>query len=356
MKTFQMIMNNKRGQLIFGLIASLSSSLTHAGFLLERQPEPVTAQVEKAPSVVQKKSVHPDSAAGRNVDLSAKVNRMAKMNRQRIDLESRVTSRITQSGTVPSELQILRGMGRGVSIEDALRQILPAGWGAYSDQDLPESNVDWEGTRTWPMVLHAVLTQYDMRAHIDWDAQELMLFVPAPAEAPVAVTETATGVKTYQVPAPASGETAQAAQKASTRNAPAATPALTEIAPLPQWTLSTEKTLRENLRIWSSQAGWNLVWSATVGDTVVDYPVDATVTFVGDLVGVNGAMAKVIVAYSDADRPLEIEFFKGNKVIEVRLHRIPDVRTNESAPQNLTTRLPLVPESGKKVFVPANGN
>lgn len=298
------------------------STAANAAFVLEREAEP-TPQPVSSPG----HRVAVGAAGGRNVDLSAKVDRLSKMNRQRIDLESRVTSRITQSGTPPAELQVLRGMGRDVTLEDALKQVLPAGWSAFSDQDLPGGPVDWDGNRSWPMVLHSVLTQYDMRAHIDWATSELMLFVPAPkVEVP---TETVATI------------------------VPGASAPKVEIRPV-SWTLTTDKTLRENLRGWASTAGWNLVWSATVGDTVVDYPVDANVAFEGELVGVNGAMAKVIAAYGDADRPLEIEFFKGNKVIEVRLHRVPDVKTGGTGAAGALparAQVPLPPT--KPVYVPA---
>ena len=169
-----------------------------------------------------------------------------------------------------------------------------------------DTKVDWQGTRTWPLALQTVLASRDMRAHIDWTEQEIMLFVPqakentTPLEAKVLEAEEATkpspnGVKKR------GGEII--------------------------WELSPERSLRENFRMWAGQAGWTLVWNAVKGDRVVDYPVDALIEFKGEAVGVNGAMARVIAAYSDADFPLEIEFFRGNKVAEVRLHRVVDAST-----------------------------
>lgn len=330
-----------------------------AGFVLEAVPAVQVPPLSPAAVVTPTAAPAPAAAVeGRNIDSSARVDLLARKNRQRVDLESRVTSRITQTGPAPAELQVLRGMGRDVTMEDALRQILPAGWSVYSDQDLPGGTVNWDGNRTWPMVLHAVLAVGDMRANIDWAVQEVMLFVPAvkaaPAPAPaaqvqpVASVPPAPGVVLLAAAAPVSGvqmvpgppagapvpavaPVPQVAPVPAVAPVPmpaskpaAAAPRAAAPVPAPAWTLSVEKTLRENLRTWASTAGWNLVWSATFGDNVIDYPVDAQVTFWGELLGVNGAMAKVIAAYSDADRPLEIEFFRGNKVVEVRLHRIPD--------------------------------
>lgn len=279
-------MKTLRTSIILALASlTLVCAPASAGLILEKKVEPQTS---------------PKARQTRLVNQSAHLADVAKVNRQRIDLESRVSSRITQSGTPPVELPILVGFGRSVSLEDALRQILPAGWSAFSDQDLNmDKKVDWQGTRTWPLALQTVLATLDMRAHIDWDTNELMLFVPQirpnaePLVATVVEDSTAqpspTGVKK------AAGEVI--------------------------WELSPERSLRENFRLWANQAGWTLVWNALRGDSVIDYPVDALIEFKGEAVGVNGAMARVVAAYADADFPLEIEFFRGNKVIEVRLHR-----------------------------------
>lgn len=347
MKTFKL-------QFCAAIAAALLSPLAHAGLVLE------TVAVEQAPlaAPAAKGGRHsiavnaPSSSEGRNVDTSAKVDRIAKMNRQRIDLESRLSSRISQSGETPSELPIVRGMGRDVTFEDALRQILPAGWAAFSDQDLPlDAKVSWSGNRTWPMVLHGLLSERDMRAHVDWKNQEIMFFVPAVKETvTLPVVAGAQGVEVRPAAAAASSaeDVTTASAPTATASAPSA-PAVASLAPKVEvkevvWSLSPEHTLRENLRRWASAANWNLVWNAVTGDTVIDYPVDAKVEFTGELLGTNGAMAKVITAYRDADYPLEIEFFRGNRVVEVRLHRIPDAKESSSTTQNALPRAPKPPK------------
>ncbi len=261
--------------------------------------------------IIEKKQDPQRSTTARQtrlIDQSARMSEVAKINRQRIDLESRVSSRITQSGTPPAELPILVGFGKSVTLDDALRQILPAGWSAFSDQDLSiDTKVDWQGTRTWPMALQTALAALDMRAHIDWETSELMLFVPQAKEGQGLE---ATVVDAADAP-PASPSGVIRTQKSII------------------WELSPERSLRENFRLWANQAGWTLVWNAVRGDSVIDYPVDALIEFRGEVVGVNGAMARVIAAYADADFPLEIEFFRGNKVIEVRLHS----QANKAAPK-----------------------
>jgi|LNFM01.1.fsa_nt_gb hypothetical protein len=265
--------------------ASLFVMPASAGLILEKKAEPQAS---------------PNARQTRLVNQSARLSEVTKINRQRIDLESRVSSRISQSGTPPVELPILVGFGRSVTLEDALRQILPAGWTAFSDQDLNiDAKVDWQGTRTWPLALQTVLATLDMRAHIDWDTTEIMFFVPQ-------IKDSGQPLVANVVEEP---------------TAPASPTGVKKAAGATVWELSPERSLRENFRLWANQAGWTLVWNAVRGDSVIDYPVDALIEFEGEAIGVNGAMARVIAAYSDADFPLEIEFYRGNKVIEIRLHR-----------------------------------
>ena len=365
-------MINMRTQLSFAIIAMIVATPAHAGFLLETAP--VETVVPPTMATQRQKSYDLRVRTGRNVDTSAPVASMGRMNRQKIDLDSKLSSRITQSGEPPAELPTVKGMGRNVSFDDALRQIMPGGWGAFSDQDLAMSQVvSWSGSRTWPMVLHGLLADRDMRAHIDWKNQEVMFFAPGlkdeltqpvvtgadrgvevrsvqlPGEALVAAVATPALVALGAGPVPVAVATIKLTPVvialtpvAASVSTPVAAPSVATVVTVKEivWSLSPEHTLRENLRRWASAANWNLVWNAVSGDNVIDYPVDAKVEFTGELLGSTGAMAKVITAYSDADYPLEIEFFRGNRVVEVRMHRIPDAKsagqaTNAVDPTNI---------------------
>lgn len=307
------------------LAVSMLSGAAHAEFVIER-PEQAVAAEQRMVAARQRNSTataFTSIRGARNVNPSASGDRISKYNRQRIDLESRISSRITQSGASPAELPPIRGMGRRVTLEDALRQVVPAGWEVYSDQQAPlESEVDWDGGRTWPMVMHSVMSSMDMRAHIDWDAQELVLFVPAPKQEPVAEVMTAEA---------AAAAASAATQTAATKNA-AKPPVVWQIKP---------GSLRENLRLLASAAEWTLVWNAVHGDTTVDYDIESPgYSFTGGLIGADGVIAKVVDLYAQAERPLAVTFFHGNKVIEVRLHEIPDVAVNAPAPAYAPQRLP----------------
>lgn len=375
-----------RTQLSVAIIAMIAATSAHAGFLFETAP--VETVVPAAMATQGQKRFELRGSVGRNVDTSAPVASMGRMNRQKIDLDSKLSSRITQSGEPPAELPTVKGLGRNVSFDDALRQIMPGGWGAFSDQDLAMSQVvSWSGSRTWPMVLHGLLADRDMRAHIDWKNQEVMFFAPAlkdeltqpvvtgsdrgvevrsvqlPSEVLVGAVDTPVlvarevgavpvTVATIKLTPVLTALTPVGTPVAAPVAAPVSTPVIAAVAaksstttvePVKEivWTLSSEHTLRENLRRWASAANWNLIWNAVSGDSVIDYPVDAKVEFTGELLGSTGAMAKVIAAYSDADYPLAIEFFRGNRVVEVRLHRIPDAKSADHAangvpPTNVT--------------------
>lgn len=352
-------------------LALVASGLpAHAGFLFEKAPDPLPPLEVSAPKKPLNAPASAAPSSARDVNPSAKVDSLAKRNRQRLDLESRVTSRITQSGTPPTELPVLRGMGRDVMFEDALRMVLPAGWSAYSDQDIPEgTNVDWQGNRTWPMVLHSILSARDMRAHIDWSSQEVMFFVPAPPAAKpalvVAAAEDAASAaeKVADKATEKAVEPEKAAEPAklpatgvakTEKATEAAAVAKVEVQPA-TWRLEKDKTLRENLRGWATQVGWNLVWNATVGDQVVDYPVEETAVLQGDLIGPAGAMAKVMLLYEDAERPLAIEFYRGNRVVVVRLAQVQDVRGPEPGPASSHVKRSPVqkPEPKPTVKAPA---
>jgi len=316
-------------KLFLGALWLSAANVAHAGFLFETAPI-------KPPSVPKSSAVKQSDAqpAGRNIDSSAKLDRVTRMNRQRIDLESKLTSRITQTGEQPDALPIVRGMGRDVTLEDALRQILPAGWSAYSDQDMPlNQRVSWNGSRSWPHILHSVLVDLDMRANVDWRLKEVMFFVPAPKEQLTLPVSNAPGVEVRAVGvAPALAASAATGGSVSPSTAPAPVqraqaqakiePAKPAVVPEVVWKLSPDHMLRENIRRWAAAANWTLVWNAVQGDRVIDYPVDAAAEYTGELIGVSGAIARVISAYYDADYPLEVEFFRGNKVVEVRLHKV----------------------------------
>lgn len=294
----------------------------------------------------------------------------AKDPRRRVDLDGYVTARVTQRGTAPVELPVVRGVGKGVSLIDALKQLMPPGWKAFEEGGVDMADkVSWSGSRNWVMHLHDIASERNLDVLIDWDRRETTLSpskVKPKAEA-VAVADKAGAPASKDLPAasaapamtpggtaaasaasvaampPTVPSTVQAAaaplptpSAAAAPSAPASAngttvaataamagmqPSVAETSPPPprKWVLSADHTLRENLRRWSKDAGWTLVWSARIGERVIDYPIDAPVTIEGEFEGREGAVARVVGAFIRGDHPLEVEFFRANKVVEVRM-------------------------------------
>lgn len=290
---------------------------SHAGFVLETTP----AQVAQIRVDSKANAAVGAPAHDGQVRMPVMLNTQAspglavgpKHARQRIDLDSRLTSVLTQSGTSPSELPLIRGIGQQVTFEDALRQILPVGWLVFAEQTPPlQKQVDWYGGRTWPMVLHSVMSSIGMRAHVDWDAQELTILA---SDASVLQSAPATGM----------GSAMLLSKTVNKDTGPAQDRARFEITRR----VIQPGSLRESLRAMAADVGWTLVWNASYADFVVNYDVEAPgFTFVGPVVGADGIIAKVIDLYALAEHPLAVSFFTGNKVVEVRLHETPNMKTS----------------------------
>lgn len=282
-----------------------------------------------------------------------------------MDMGTPLTNRIRQIGGAPKSVEIRQGMGRQVRVSDAIAQVLPAGWklnrapGVRLDQ-----MVNWQGGKPWTVVLHGLLAEADLKARVDWQRNAVVvgsgssptsMGIPVPtvfADKPVA----AAPAPVQAAPAPAAAvplhQAAAPVQAASPVGA--ASPAVVRdssgslTTTSGTWSLMSDQTLRQNVRRWLAQAGWNLVWSARLGDMTIDYPIDARVDLDGELLGAQGVLAKVILAYKDAEYPLEIEFFRGNKVAEVRLHRVPDGMDTAGRKVNVGTAVTAPPAAPKQ--------
>lgn len=108
--------------------------------------------------------------------------------------------------------------------------------------------------------------------------------------------------QTKPVPEPAAKPTAGAAVET------AAVEPLTE--PARRWEVeSTDKTLHQMLARWAAEAGWKLVW-----DIDADYEIEAHPSFDGTFEQV---MTSVATSMSDAQVPIQMIFYEGNKVVRI---------------------------------------
>lgn len=205
--------------------------------------------------------------------------------------------RITSIGFPSGNLSEISGMGRDVLLSDALQQVLPRGWKAYAEGDVDSNDrLNWRGGGSWPSVLNGIFESLDLMAEINWNTKEITIWPSNAYESQASRSEKIEKLSAIE------RLSDEAAKKDAAENL---------------WELIPGKSLSENLRSWSERAGWRMVWSARV-----DYPIDAPVQFTGKISGKDGALARVIGGYADAEFPLEVEFFYENKVVEVRLHRM----------------------------------
>ncbi|HTH58527.1 MAG TPA: toxin co-regulated pilus biosynthesis Q family protein [Paraburkholderia sp.] len=76
------------------------------------------------------------------------------------------------------------------------------------------------------------------------------------------------------------------------------------------WELrESDGSVRNALQRWAREAGWQFVW-----DVPTDFTVDANATIHGSL---DEALREVVDALSNAQVPIQIVMYKGNRVLRV---------------------------------------
>lgn len=132
----------------------------YAGLVVEAQATPTYQSV--VPSVV------PPSIAGQGAIMFK--------HRKQVDMDSVVTAQISQAGVRPTELPPIKGAGHGVSIAEAMGQLLPLGWKLFSDVEInSDVRLNWTGGRNWVLLVNSVLVDANLNAFIDWSAREVTL-------------------------------------------------------------------------------------------------------------------------------------------------------------------------------------
>ena len=266
-------------------------------------------------------------------------------------VKSTKTDTILQSGK-PGEAKVIRGLGKNVSVSEALAQVVPVGWSVYFAGGSMISRVSggrepvvsWRGGVTWLTVLEDILKQVSFGAMVDWADHEITLFpkpsIPVTGEAGAPATAVGIATASNVVPAPVSAPGVIPAATTGIAVAPGVAPMATGLPPAkvdgaallsaallkhtlasktapvpapPAWTLEPALSLAGNIEAWVKREQWTLKWT----DPTLDYPIDVAVPFTGRLIGKDGVIAQVIQAYLDADRPLAVEFYAGNKVVEI---------------------------------------
>jgi len=77
-----------------------------------------------------------------------------------------------------------------------------------------------------------------------------------------------------------------------------------------EWRIApSDRTIKNALARWASEAGWQFVW-----DVPTDFTVDASATLHGTL---QEALDAVVQALKRSQVPIQVILYKGNKVIRV---------------------------------------
>jgi hypothetical protein len=191
--------------------------------------------------------------------------------------------KVTQIGFSPNDLYTPQGKGRNVALSDMLPVVVPHNFHVDTSHIDPSLPVTWNGGLPWDTVLtNALAPLPDVHLTFDWNARTVTVYRDSAQGA-------ATGPAT--APAPASAPTGLA-------------------RPDPSWIVSpSDGTLRHALAKWAAQAGWQLVWDASV-----DVPVTVSASFDGDF---RYAVKALFSSLSAADVNLSGLMYSGNRVLRV---------------------------------------
>lgn len=86
------------------------------------------------------------------------------------------------------------------------------------------------------------------------------------------------------------------------------------IVPVETWVGAEGSTLKTTLEQWAKKAGWKLVWDAYKDDRIVDYGIDARLTFEGTI---DQAISQWLPLYEHAPIPLAVDFQPSQHLIYI---------------------------------------
>ena len=239
------------------------AATAQAGFINEALPEtaPAAAAAVSAPDVTAKPLERP-----------APVSKGKK---------------VTEIGFSPNDLYMPRGQGRNVALSDMLPVVVPHDFSVNTSRVDPTLPVTWSGGLPWDTVLtNALAPLADVHVTFDWNAHTVTLYRTV-------AHDTSLALATTPAPAPIPA------------SAPVGAPSGEQ-----NWTVSpSDGTLRHALAKWAVQAGWQLVWDASV-----DVPVTVSASFTGDF---RYAVKALFSSLSAADVNLSGLMYTGNRVLRV---------------------------------------
>ena len=217
---------------------------------------------------------------------------------EEVVLESQ-RGKLTQIGTPKGELSAVKGFGKEVKLVDALKVVVPKGWNARKSGSVDINQpVTLTTAGNWVEAVASFAEQTQTSMLVNWD--EKIITVQG---APKAVTSSGY----IKLADAASAAKVITDEKAKVAETPAP-------APLPKWTLTAGKSLRENIEGWATASNpkYTVKWQA------VNYMIDASATFEGAFDDENqGPIAHIVNLFSKNDVPLKATFLEDNRVLLV---------------------------------------
>lgn len=354
--------------LFLGSIGVMTSA--HAGLVFEQSSDGASIGAERVSNTSAVNQITPSFSG---VVVSGSVGKSFP-HRQLLNLEPNPTPLIFQAGVAPKTIPVIAGAGRDVTLVQALKQLVPAGWKVYSDIQLDEHRrFDWSGSRPWNLIFNSLLQDANLRAYVDWSTREVTMiagevskvanqkpFQPAGPMTQVnseqvlsrqevdsmlakinkgTATRPAPLTQNQPIVKPSSGSLNGAGgQQVGIPQSDALVRSTETVSNTPNsiWVMDKELSVKGNLEKWAKSIGWKLVWSARTDDHVYDYSSEAFegYAFKGELTGSRGVMARVIGTFIDSNPPLRIEFFKPNRIVEVSVYKANAQQSLDSVIQN----------------------
>jgi hypothetical protein len=245
----------------------------------------------------------------------------------------------------------LVGYGNGIPLRTALQMIFPKSWRGIVSPVVEDTKVSWESGSPWIATMSHIAKQNNLCVKVRPADQVLLVeaFVaPAVAQqAPVAQTQpvapvqqptapvVAPTVAPQQVappvpmapvstPAPLTAEPALVVEEMGSAPAPAVPApnyspvhedqamrkALEEVKRSVDFTLNEGAQIHEELERWCKASGWTLFWRPSVSWNVIK----TTRIPEGDVVA---AVQRVIETLRHEKKPVRMEVYRGNNVIEI---------------------------------------
>lgn len=174
-----------------------------------------------------------------------------------------------------ADIPVVNGFGRELKLLDAIKQIAPAGWQVFLNEDVASraANVSWKGGRRWVEVLDILGNDQSLSIEVSWKRKYLFVGPKKPTSA-----------------------------------AASAVVAPIDAAATASWKIRAGEKISEAFARWAKSAGWQLAWEAP--DLISQADIDLDATF-------EEAIGKVIDALNRSGGGLQAKFYASNHVLRI---------------------------------------